>query len=231
MEEFNKNQSEYYQSIGKGGIVKEGIFKRFIELIPAVGEHYFREDNRHGKLLLVGESNYFNDYPENVSVFKNAEKWYTEDTDRLIPEEMKTSVCNWKGGYRTFDKVYNIMAEVLTEKQIEYIPGLHEAAFYNYFLRPALNQGRSKGFIPMNIDKEVSGVALNGIIEKLEPNLVIFLSKKAYKAFINYCNQNVISYNNVCIDCVSHPASIWWNRDGGRIGKNKLRKLLYEYWF
>ena len=60
--EYNSNQPEFYYGMGKD-LVKEGIFERFPELIPAVGDNYWREDGKHKKLLLVGESNYFEDYP------------------------------------------------------------------------------------------------------------------------------------------------------------------------
>lgn len=62
-----------YDNIGKGGIVKEGIFVRFPELIPASRDNYWNNPT-HRKLLIVGESNYFE---ENVdSFFKDPEVWY-----------------------------------------------------------------------------------------------------------------------------------------------------------
>lgn len=60
MNQFNEKLKEFYFGIGKE-IVKEGVFERFPELIPAVGDNYYRKDNIHGKMLLIGESNYFND--------------------------------------------------------------------------------------------------------------------------------------------------------------------------
>lgn len=54
MENQDKNQVEFYYGIGKNCIVKEGIFERFPELIPCAGDHYWREDGAHKKMLLVG---------------------------------------------------------------------------------------------------------------------------------------------------------------------------------
>ena len=62
---MSKNDKEFYYGIN-------GIFERFPELIPAVGEHYYREDGLHKKLMLVAESNYLG-VSDEKSVFRNAE--------------------------------------------------------------------------------------------------------------------------------------------------------------
>lgn len=230
MNEYDKNQAEFYCEIGKDGVIKEGIFERFPELRPAVGSHYWREDGRHKKMLLVGESNYFDDNDIPYSDFLDAEKWYKAEDAKLIPEYAQTKVSNYIGNYRTFDKFFNIMSKVLEEAGIEHLTGLEEAAFYNYFLRPAYKDGKNKGFVPQNIDREVSGIALSGILDRLNPDFVIFLSKKAYSEFQKFCNQNNAIYENIVIQHVAHPASIWWNREGGIRGKAKFEQLLKKYW-
>lgn len=63
-----------YSNIGKEGLIKEGVFVRFPELIPAGTENYW-ESSYHKKLLIIGESNYFEDNTD--SVFKNPEAWYS----------------------------------------------------------------------------------------------------------------------------------------------------------
>ena len=148
---------------------------------------------------------------------------------KVIPEYRKTAVSNWIG-YPTFNKVFNIMDKVLSDYGIEHKDGLHESAFYNYFLRPAYNDGKRKGFRPQDIDREVSGLALSGIIERLKPNLIIFLSKKAYTEFSKFINNKNLVYKDVDIEHVSHPASIWWNRNGGINGKTKFENLLNHFW-
>ena len=52
--------TERYSNVGKGGIVKEGIFVRFPDLAPAGTDNYWNSKT-HGKLIIVGESNYFED--------------------------------------------------------------------------------------------------------------------------------------------------------------------------
>ena len=232
MSEFNENQPEFYYGIG-GDIVNGGVFERFPELIPAVGyPHYWREDRAYKKMLLVGESNYFNDNDAPFSDFRDAEKWYKADEAKLIPENRKTDVSNYIG-YRTFNKVFNIMNRVLSEAGVGHNEQdlLSESAFYNYFLRPAdENKGRGFKYVMQGIDKEVSGVALSGIIEKIKPELVIFLSKLAAEEFAKFCGRNNLSYDGIIIEHVAHPSSVWWNRDGGCRGKAKFEELLKKYW-
>lgn len=229
MNQFNEKLKEFYFGIGEE-IVKEGVFERFPELIPAVGDNYYRKDNIHGKMLLIGESNYFNEADILTSDFNDEKKWYLVSDAKLIPVYRKKDVSNWIG-YKTFNKVFKIMDKTLAITEVEYSDYLlQEASFYNYFLRPAHKKGSNKGFNPLNIDKEVSGIALSGIIKRLNPNLVIFLSKKAYTEFEKYCKRNDIFYEDIIIEYVSHPASIWWNRYGGIQGKAKLEQLLKEYW-
>lgn len=162
--QFNSNQPEFYAHIGKGGIVKEGIFVRFPELIPAVGDGYWRTDDKHCKMLLVAESNYFDDNDIANCDFLDAEKWYTASDARLIPDYRRSSVSNFIS-YMTFDKVFDVMDRVLDENGIDHREGLGEASFYNYFLRPAYKNGGHRGFIPQPIDCEVAGEALAGIID------------------------------------------------------------------
>ena len=230
MSMYNNNQPEFYFNIGNE-IVKEGIFERLPELRPAIGGHFWREDGKHKKMLLIGESNYFDDNDIPISDFLNAEKWYKAKDAKLIPEYARTKVSNWIGDdYPTFKKFFKIIDEVLDEAGIDHFRGLEETGFYNYFLRPAHKKGSNKGFKPENIDREVSGIALSGILERLNPDLVIFLSKKAYAEFEKFCNRNNVIYKNIVIKHVSHPASIWWYRNGGDRGKKKFEQLLKDHW-
>lgn len=224
---YNENQPEYYYGIGCE-TVPGGIFERFPELIPAVGCNYWREDGVHKKMLMVGESNYFPDYSEEVSVFKDAEKWYHANTDKLIPQEMKSAVKNWKD-YVTFNKVYKIIGEVLRERQIPYQEGLNESAFYNYFLRPALN-GKDKGFKPQAIDKMISGIALTEIIKRLTPDIVIFLSKKAFIEYEYYRTHYLSNSYSTQFYYVVHPASAWWYAYNGSLGQKRFKDILCRHW-
>lgn len=220
------------KKIGKGGIVEEGVFVRFPELVPAVGDCFWREDNAHRKMLLVGESNYFNDSDIPYSDFLQPQEWYCNPDAKLIPEYRKSDVSNWKG-YRTFTRVYDCMNRVLDEQHIAHDKyALGESAFYNYFLRPAHDIGRRKQFVPQPVDLDVAGEALTGIIRVLEPELIVFLSKLAYNSFLNYCKEKAIVWEGIAIELVNHPAS-WRFHNAEKsacCGKIKFEALLREYW-
>ncbi|MBR5957992.1 MAG: hypothetical protein IKZ99_06485 [Salinivirgaceae bacterium] len=214
-----------YSNIGKGGIVKEGIFNRFPDLIPAFSDNYW-SNARHKKLIIVGESNYFDDNAD--SVFKNPEKWYKgDDLQHLIPETKKTDVNNWKA-YRSFDRLCKTINNVL-DSNCEHV--YDEAAFYNYFLRPATVRGKNRSFKKdcTQMDREVAEIALCGIIDIDKPDIVIFVSKYAYMEFMKYSSAN--GYNsNTLIDYVNHPAhpASWHHKNGN--GIHKFEKLLKEHW-
>ena len=221
--------TDRFNNIGLGGTVAEGIFVRFPDLIPGVCNHYWREDGRHGKLLLIGESNYFDDSDAAHSDFNDAERWYKAADAKLIPDYRRTDVSNYIS-YPTFNKVFDIMDSVLDEAGIEHEKGLSEAAFYNYYLRPAYNAGGSKGFRPQPIDDEVAGEALTGIIGEIKPDVIIFLSKLAYTAFNDYCAAKGLSFDSIVIEHVTHPAAWRWEADGVAHNKARIAQLLREHW-
>lgn len=215
-----------YSKIGKGGIVKEGIFERFPQLTPSSLPKNWGCSNSHNKLMIVMESNYFKDNVD--SVFKDPEAWYTgTDTNHLIPQEIKNLVENDKAGYLPFDRLLKSMNQVLTEIQCEHI--YDEALFYNYFLRPATGSNSFRRFCKP-IDKEVAGVALCGILETNKPDIVIFASKFAYDEFSKYKKSVGYVPNNIVIDFVYHPSDRFhkWNINPN--SKQKFEKLLKDYW-
>lgn len=220
------------KEIGKGGIVEEGVFVRFPELVPAWGNHFWREDRAHKKMLLIGESNYFDDADIPYSDFLQPQEWYRNPDAKLIPEYRKTDVGNWKT-YKTFTRVYDCMNRILDENHIEHEEdALCESAFYNYFLRPAHNTGRKKQFVPQPVDLDVAGEALTGVIRVLSPDLIVFLSKLAYNSFLKYCSEKNIVWEGIVIEQVNHPAS-WRFHNAEKsacYGKVKLEGLLRKYW-
>lgn len=58
----------------------------------------------------MNEVNYFNDYPESINVFKDADKCYTADTDKLVPEEVGSSVSD-RIEYNALTKCHGQCAE------------------------------------------------------------------------------------------------------------------------
>ena len=228
------NAYEQIRSISFGKeLICEGVFNRFRELEPAIGKNYGM-NNLH-KLLVVAESNYFEDDLETKSVFKDAEKWYHSANCPLIPEEKKGDVNSWIGeGYKIFDNIFKSMKTVLNESSIEYDSYLlNEFAFYkNYFLRPASRKGSNLSFKKdcKQIDREVAGMALCGIIDIIEPDILIFTSKYAWEEFRRYCKNANLVFENTKIEFVYHPSLHFsWNHRNG-LGKPTFERLLREYW-
>jgi hypothetical protein len=79
------------------------------------------------------------------------------------------------------------------------------------------------------LDRDVAGSALCGIIELDHPDVVIFVSRYAYLEFEKYIESNGLSFD-IPIDFVYHPAVHFsWNHRNGN-GKQKFERLLKEYW-
>ena len=237
-------ETDKYSNIGKDGIVKEGIFVRFQELKPACLDNWGYSD-LHRKLMIVGESNYLDNIVD--SVFKDPEAWYQGEASiiKQFLYDQKKKVSTWKY-YRTFSKLCKVMNEVAnTHCKSVY----EEAAFYNYFLRPATVRGTDKSFKKDcgQLDRDVAGTALCGVIDILVPNIVIFASKYAYDEYKDYVkhsdNTNIrfvnedkylelVEHNTKArIDFVNHPAARgdnnWYKSENS---KQKFERLLKEYW-
>ena len=228
------NAYEQIRSISLGKeLIYEGIFNRFRELEPAIGKNYGMSNLN--KLLVVAESNYFEDDLETKSVFKDAEKWYHIENCLLIPEEKKNDVNSWIGeGYTIFNNLFKSMKTVLNESNVEYEPYLlEEFAFYkNYFLRPASRKGGNLSFKKdcKQIDRDVAGIALCGIIDVIKPDILIFTSKYACEEFKMYCQNENVVFDKLEIEFVYHPSRHFsWNHRKG-LGKQKFERLLREYW-
>lgn len=235
--------TERYNNIGKGGIVKEGIFVRFPEFVPASEDNYWKNP-MHSKLMIVGESNYFKDNVD--SVYKNPDEWYKGmDTLHLIPNEYIGKFKNHKSGHPLFDRLRDSMNVVSNDIHCDKI--YEEAMYYNYFLRPATGGKTFRNFCKP-LDREVAGTALCGIIELDKPNIVIFASKYAYDTFRNYVKEKIrtgdskfsfVDYRNffeltgeetVRIEFVNHPTSRFQKWYENVNSKLKFERLLKEYW-
>lgn len=211
-----------YNGIGKD-LIEEGIFERFPKLIPKGGENYWQ--GKHSKLLLIGESNYFKNDMESKSDFKIAEKWYNGKNSLLIPKEMEKNVDNWKSG-RGFNNLFKSMKKVLNEQGITAYKKdlLHEILYYNYFLRPASVKNKNCGFEKdcEPIDCEISYSALCGIIKEKDPNIVIFVSKLAYRKFIEFHKKEEKHFH-----FVNHFSRACWSEPDGQ---QKFENILREHW-
>jgi len=210
-------------------IKEEGIFVRFQKLKPFEGTNW-NIDKNHSKLLLIGESNYFEDELESTSNFKVAKDWYIGDKSRLIPNEKEADVNN--GG-----KIEHLKGLKLTILKLLNKNPYYEIAFYNYFLRPAsikiINGKRDLGFKKdyKDLDGEVAFVAFCEVLESLQPDIVIFASALAWEKMELFKKiNNIKNFGDIVIEKVSHPSSPWWNNSNGAYGHQLFEDLLWKYW-
>jgi hypothetical protein len=207
---------------------EEGIFVRFQKLKPFEGPNW-NIDKNHSKLLLIGESNYFEDDLESTSNFKVAKDWYTGDKSRLIPKAKEADVNN--GG-----KIEYLKGLKSTIQKLQNKDPYNEIAFYNYFLRPASvkikNGKRDLGFKKdyKDLDGEVAFVAFCEVLESLRPDIVIFASSLAWEKMEFFKNKYNKKFGKIAIEKVSHPSSPWWNRGNGDYGWRSFENLLWKYW-
>ena len=233
-EEESKNDLNFYAGIGKD-LVPGGIFERFPILRPAVGEHYWREDNVHKKLLIVGESNYIKAL--NSEAIRNPQLWYKDaDQNQLIPKAIESKFSNWKDGSKGHTgRLFKAIREELDKHDIthgDYL--LNEVSYYNYFLRPAHKEKGHYyfGYCYEDADLEVAGTALAHIIYRLAADMVIFVSKFSYRCFTDFLAKEGIAIKDFpCLKeeglyAVPHPSSRYWYS----YGKEEFQQLLEAHW-
>jgi hypothetical protein len=211
------------------GNEKIKIFERFPELKPYVYNYW--TNNTHRQLLLIGESNFFRKSDSNH--FQNTNDWYKNaPKEELIPDkELKVSVANGS-------KIEASQLKGLNQSIKKMNLDSTDVAFYNYFLRPALNEGKENGFgrkgYYQDIDGEVAFAAFCGILKELKPNLVIFATRVGFERMEEFRNKTRTDFaqivDGVVIERVSHPSCSWWNYNDGIYGHQKFERLLCEHW-
>lgn len=215
------------------------VFDRFPDFIPFVGEEY--DSGKHKKLLLIWESYYDTTKPVR-EIIKCTDSWYfdakkeeikevfgkkTNDYERSwnfaskMHKEGKDRLFKWKKKKRTKipNWTFQNVEMVLNEKTKEQDKNSFKyCAGYNYYLRPASNSSSIKS---KNLDEEVARKTLKKIIDILEPDIVVFFSKKANASF-NLRN------NNVTFEAFVHPACAWWNKEYGKKSDRANGKKRFE---
>ena len=192
------------------------------EMLPFVGRNYPQT-----KILLLGESHYLSD-DEDFEV-KKMEGWYTKQSNEYAfkhPGYFNTRdvVHNFLIGWRSkAHSIFSNPAKALIEawdlKDITDSEAYTAFAFFNYFQRPEANSGKS--ILLSKDDEESSAKVFNKIVEVLEPQLVVFLSKKAYESYCPYKGKD----EKFKIEEVYHPTCKYWNEEGG---KQKISGLFRE---
>jgi len=89
--------------------------------------------------------------------------------------------------------------------------------YYNFFLKPAVY---GKTISQSSQDIYMANLVMKELVEILNPNAIIFVSRKAYQ----------FSKKSSKTSSVPHPTTSWWNRPSkvhkNKTGKEKFKDLL-----
>ncbi|MBZ5487263.1 hypothetical protein HW452_06965 [Halomonas aquamarina] len=188
-------------------------YKAYPRMAPFVGSLY---GHCGPKILLVAESHYL---PPESSLHLDAQRWYagsqadlgTDDqpgwiyTRKIIDKEHGQWVARGHEIYRRLNRALGEAGYEGDGNLFRYV------AFMNGFQRPAVT-GKSLNVQPE--DLEVARQTLNGVIDIIEPDRVIFVSTKA--------KRHLSKHLEIASSGVPHPASAWWYR-ASRLGTGKER--------
>lgn len=199
-------------------------YEQHPQMMPFVGADYGKNGP---KILLIGESHYL---PKESTVHLNAEKWYERDASQLSDRERSatcTRKCLTKSGPTWKIKSYTIfrhLESALIEAGYPVADNtLRYVAFMNGFQRPAVSRLSIK---ETSLDREYAVATVQSVIDVLQPDHIICVSRKAHKALKGQLS--------IEAHATAHPASPWWNRDSKKgTGKNQfielVRRLSHNY--
>ncbi len=211
-------------SIMKSRLSEIDHYKSYPAMIPFIGDYYLSQN--HKKMLLIGESYYL---PNETVLHHSANRWYLSTQKELNEEETEWINCDgllrckWESaGHFIYREINSSIFSLPFDKKQR---AIDEIAFTNYFQRPAEKEGESfKGFCVQE-DIERSKKIVNKVIEDLDPELIIFVSKYAWDIG---GKEIKLKYKDKIVDFVCHPGTggRYWHNKNYIHGKNKFLKLL-----
>lgn len=179
------------------------IFKRYPSLLPFIGEKYQEAES---KVLFIGASHYLPEKYNGVSTLE----WYNKNLDEYGFDE---ETIYWIYTRQVMDQypapMYKEFLDVYAEV-FEVEDARPYIAFYNYFLRPSEKEGQSINVYPK--DSKIAFSTFLKINEILQPDKIIFVSKKAHKDFCKHTrNKSNFEQLSQLVESVPHPSSPHWN--------------------
>lgn len=205
-------------------------YKHFPCMKPWIGDKYLSP--LHKRLLLVGESHYF---PKASTIHLDADSWYQREQSELSEKERKwlsTSGIIKNNKEHNFPKkahgIYKNTCSVINSCSFKYAQPskvIEHYAYYNFFQRPAEVTGESINV--KEIDKEVASAVFQSIIEKLNPELIIFTSALAGKI-----GGRLAQAEGIAFVVTPHPTCAWWNRTAKKYngkGRELIPSFLNKY--
>ena len=188
--------------------------------LPHIPENYGKKGV---KVFIIGESHYL---PKEYDRQINAENWYNNPQKIYdLISENSVEWINTRGvikffsgpqklakGHRIFQNLHNAFKEIYSESKL-----FESAVYFNYFQRPAEEQGGSIQIHSLDSQKAIENLA--GLNKILKPELIIFTSSKAYRDFDRNADR-WLKEELPKIESVPHPASAWWNKSSKNYGYN-----------
>ena len=187
---------------------------------------YRGTQSHSSELLILTESFYI----EGRSGEANAEEWYLKGISLL--NDVERTYVNYKEIFRINKlpdgrwknrgcAIYRNLESALQDAGFPPIHNmLDHCTLANCFLRPALN-GDSLQI--QAIDCEFAKEYLIELAGQLKPKTIICASSKAYNRVARHIQFDCEVINT------AHPASIWWNRDGGVHGRKKFTEAVKKH--
>ncbi|WP_447928118.1 hypothetical protein [Vreelandella sp. EE27] len=192
-------------------------YQAYPRMRPFVGRLYGQDGP---KILLVAESHYL---PPESSLHLDSQRWYSGSEKELGVEDKP----GWIHTRKIIDKengkwtargheIYRRINRALGEAGYPEGGNLfRHVAFMNAFQRPAAT---GKSLNVQRADLEVAKQTLNGVINAIESDCVIFVSIKA--------KRHLARHIEIDSKGVPHPACAWWYR-ASKHGPGKERFIRY----
>lgn len=189
------------------------------EMMPFIGRNYPKT-----RILILGESHYV--CPEDREMI--SDEWYEawDNKGFKSPKHFDTRhVVNYflrerrSKAHSMFRNPAKALIEAWELENVSDSEAFTAFSFMNYFQRPAVNEGKS--IQASSKDKKCAYDTLRAVADITKPQKVIFLSKKAFDAFLESGGE----LDGIGFEWTYHPTSKYWNYSEG---KEKIERMLRE---
>lgn len=201
-------------------------YQRFPAMKPFIGLNYGQRNSL--KIMLIGESHYL---PKGSTISYDSKRWYNSTQSDLTIEEIEwintRKILNgdWKPkGHMIFRQLNNQLSNFTNKSEFR---AMESIAFMNGFQRPSPETGKSMKYFCKSIDYKIGADMVHNVINIIQPNLVIFVSKFSWeKLGLNLPKSELkLDYDFVC-----HPGTggRYWHNTKYPHGAKKFNAILKD---
>ena len=209
-----------------------------------IGESHYLNQNKNDKAVKYDIQYFLDNWKDNPCSEVLADSPNYVDTRAVVENKYLKGIKS--RSYGIFTNMIKSFGKVMLNKEIRHIDDetrqlYNYFAFFNFFQMPALYSGEkywnslkisAKNLGNENLASEMwhqcaqfSVEVTDKVIDILEPNLIVFTSVSAAKA---YKENNGKYANSDKLLIVAHPTSAWWNKKGYDRGKEFFEAKLSE---